>query len=203
MHLVLLPRSAFPQTWEDPSHQHAETKANGDDDPLDVCEIGETIGYVGQVKQVKILGVMALLDEGETDWKVLVIDVNDPLAAKLNDIEDVERHMPGLVRVRPSFFTPRCHSDVPQLGRGRERPARGRSERGWPLTFAPPFLPSSSLLPLLHPRTASTGYRTSIPVLWMGRARRGRQFMADADPLPPLRLLLTLSTSPRLPAVAI
>ncbi|GAA5936664.1 hypothetical protein JCM3775_000161 [Rhodotorula graminis] len=90
---------AFPQTWEDPSHQHAETKANGDDDPLDVCEIGETIGYVGQVKQVKILGVMALLDEGETDWKVLVIDVNDPLAAKLNDIEDVERHMPGLVRI--------------------------------------------------------------------------------------------------------
>jgi hypothetical protein len=34
---------------------HAETKANGDDDPLDVCEIGEAIGTVGQVKQVKIL----------------------------------------------------------------------------------------------------------------------------------------------------
>jgi len=27
---------------------------------------------------------MALLDEGETDWKVIVIDVNDPLAPKLN-----------------------------------------------------------------------------------------------------------------------
>lgn len=27
---------------------------------------------------------MALLDEGETDWKVLAIDVNDPLAPKLN-----------------------------------------------------------------------------------------------------------------------
>ncbi|GAA5951330.1 hypothetical protein JCM8115_005120 [Rhodotorula mucilaginosa] len=89
---------AFPQTWEDPAHQHPETKANGDNDPLDVCEIGEAIGYTGQVKQVKVLGVMALLDEGETDWKVIVIDVNDPLAAKLNDIEDVERHMPGLIR---------------------------------------------------------------------------------------------------------
>lgn len=100
--LTLVPcaHSAFPQTWEDPSAQHPETKANGDNDPLDVCEIGETIGYVGQVKQVKVLGVMALLDEGETDWKVIVIDVNDPLAAKLNDIEDVERHMPGLIRVR-------------------------------------------------------------------------------------------------------
>lgn len=91
---------AFPQTWEDPTQIHPETKAAGDNDPLDVCEIGEQVGYVGQVKQVKVLGIMALLDEGETDWKVIVVDVNDPLASKLNDIEDVEQHLPGLVRVR-------------------------------------------------------------------------------------------------------
>lgn len=30
-----------------------------------------------------------MIDDGETDWKVLVIDVNDPLASKVNDIEDV------------------------------------------------------------------------------------------------------------------
>jgi len=95
---------AFPQTWEDPAHQHNETKANGDNDPLDVCEIGEQVGYVGQVKQVKVLGIMALLDEGETDWKVLVVDVQDPLASKLNDIEDVERHLPGLVRATNEWF---------------------------------------------------------------------------------------------------
>ncbi|KAI0278167.1 inorganic pyrophosphatase [Russula aff. rugulosa BPL654] len=91
-------------TWEDPTHQHSETKANGDNDPLDVCEIGEQVGYVGQVKQVKVLGIMALLDEGETDWKVLVVDVQDPLASKLNDIEDVERHLPGLVRATNEWF---------------------------------------------------------------------------------------------------
>jgi inorganic pyrophosphatase len=49
---------------------------------------------------------MALLDEGETDWKVLVVDVQDPLASKLNDIEDVERHLPGLVRATNEWF--RC-----------------------------------------------------------------------------------------------
>ncbi|KIY46806.1 inorganic diphosphatase [Fistulina hepatica ATCC 64428] len=95
---------AFPQTWEDPSVIHAETKAKGDNDPLDVCEIGEQVGYVGQVKQVKVLGIMALLDEGETDWKVIVVDVQDPLAAKLNDIEDVERHLPGLIRATNEWF---------------------------------------------------------------------------------------------------
>ena len=95
---------AFPQTWEDPTQAHPDTKCLGDNDPLDVCEIGEAVGYIGQVKQVKVLGAMALLDEGETDWKVIVIDVNDPLAPKLNDIEDVERHLPGLLRATNEWF---------------------------------------------------------------------------------------------------
>ncbi|AAS52699.1 AER015Cp [Eremothecium gossypii ATCC 10895] len=95
---------AFPQTWEDPNVAHPETKAYGDNDPLDVLEIGETIAYTGQVKQVKVLGVMALLDEGETDWKIIVIDVHDPLAPKLNDIEDVEKHLPGLLRATNEWF---------------------------------------------------------------------------------------------------
>ncbi|KAI1115142.1 inorganic pyrophosphatase [Nemania sp. NC0429] len=95
---------AFPQTWEDPNSIHPETKAKGDNDPLDVCEIGELVGYPGQVKQVKVLGVMALLDEEETDWKVIVVDVKDPLAPKLNDVEDVERHLPGLLRATNEWF---------------------------------------------------------------------------------------------------
>jgi inorganic pyrophosphatase len=83
---------------------HPETKAKGDNDPIDVCEIGEEVGYPGQIKQIKILGTMALLDEGETDWKIIAIDVNDPLAPKLNDIEDVERHLPGLLRATNEFW---------------------------------------------------------------------------------------------------
>lgn len=47
---------------------------------------------------------MALLDEEETDWKVIVIDEKDPLAPKLNDIEDVERHLPGLLRATNEWF---------------------------------------------------------------------------------------------------
>ncbi|TGZ81884.1 pyrophosphatase-domain-containing protein [Ascodesmis nigricans] len=95
---------AFPQTWEDPNTIHPETKAKGDNDPLDVCEIGELVSYPGQVKRVKVLGIMALLDEEETDWKVIVIDEKDPLAPKLNDIEDVERHLPGLLRATNEWF---------------------------------------------------------------------------------------------------
>lgn len=95
---------AFPQTWEDPNEVHPETKAVGDNDPIDVLEIGESIATTGQVKQVKVLGCMALLDEGETDWKIITIDVNDPLAGKLNDIEDVEKYFPGLLRATNEWF---------------------------------------------------------------------------------------------------
>lgn len=96
---------AFPQTWEDPEHEEPSTGTKGDLDPLDVCEIGQAIHKRGAVIQVKILGIMCLVDEGETDWKVLTIDVNDPLAEKLNDIDDVEKEMPGFIKATREWFT--------------------------------------------------------------------------------------------------
>ncbi|GAA5795810.1 Inorganic pyrophosphatase [Helicostylum pulchrum] len=95
---------ALPQTWEDPTHISKDTNAKGDNDPIDVCEIGEEIAYRGQIKQVKILGVMALLDEGETDWKLIAIDIRDPMAAKLNDIDDVEKYFPQLIKATHDWF---------------------------------------------------------------------------------------------------
>lgn len=47
---------------------------------------------------------MGLLDDGETDWKIVVIDVNDPLASQLNDIADVEKHFPGLTGATRDWF---------------------------------------------------------------------------------------------------
>lgn len=38
----------------------------------------------GQVIQVKVLGILAMIDEGEMDWKVIAINVKDPDANKLN-----------------------------------------------------------------------------------------------------------------------
>ena len=58
----------------------------------------------GSVVKVKGLGVMALVDEGETDWKVIAIDVDDELASQLNDIEDVETKKPGLLAATHEWF---------------------------------------------------------------------------------------------------
>jgi len=88
---------AIPQTWEDPNHVDPDTKAKGDNDPLDVCEIGQKIYPRGSVIQVKPLGMLAMIDEGETDWKLIAIARGDPLEDKLNDISDVEKYMPGFL----------------------------------------------------------------------------------------------------------
>ncbi|PAV79761.1 hypothetical protein WR25_06585 [Diploscapter pachys] len=95
---------ALPQTWEDPNHVVPETGAKGDNDPIDVIEIGSKVHKRGAVVQVKILGTVALIDEGETDWKLVAIDVNDPVAAQLNDIEDVNKHFPGLLSASVEWF---------------------------------------------------------------------------------------------------
>ncbi|XP_068706516.1 uncharacterized protein [Montipora foliosa] len=95
---------ALPQTWEDPNHKDKDTGCMGDNDPIDACEIGTMVASRGEVKQVKILGTVALIDEGETDWKILCIDVNDPLAKDLNDVEDIEKYMPGLLKATIEWF---------------------------------------------------------------------------------------------------
>jgi inorganic pyrophosphatase len=48
--------------------------------------------------------VVVLTPAGETDWKIIAIDVNDPLAEKLNDIDDVEKEMPGYLHETYVWF---------------------------------------------------------------------------------------------------
>ncbi|TYZ57795.1 hypothetical protein PybrP1_012033 [[Pythium] brassicae (nom. inval.)] len=88
---------AMPQTWEDPSHTTEGTGCVGDNDPIDVIEIGTKQWRTGAIVQVKILGVLALIDDNETDWKVICINVEDHYAAKIHDVADVEAHMPGCI----------------------------------------------------------------------------------------------------------
>ncbi|XP_025195679.1 inorganic pyrophosphatase [Melanaphis sacchari] len=89
---------ALPQTWENPELLDEHTGCKGDNDPLDVLEIGYKVAKRGEVLKVKVLGTVALIDEGETDWKILVINVEDPIAPEVNDIKDIEKHFPGLLK---------------------------------------------------------------------------------------------------------
>jgi len=78
----------FPQTWEDSTQKDSEGRS-GDNDPLDVMEIGSRSFPIGSVIKVKVLGVLGLIDEGEVDHKVIVIAEDDPDASRITDISSL------------------------------------------------------------------------------------------------------------------
>lgn len=95
---------ALPRTWEDPIHQYPGTSFKGDNDPLDCCEIGSQVIPMGSIKRVKLLGSLALIDDNELDWKIIVIDCEDPLALKVNNLDDVETYFPKLLHNTREWF---------------------------------------------------------------------------------------------------
>ena len=126
----------LPRTWEDPDVVHPDAGAAGDNDPLDVCEIGLRIMRVGEVAPIKILGTLCLIDEGEADWKMIGIHVADPWAPLLNDVEDVEERLPGTIAsIREWFRTYKipvtaelsCSSHITACSRTASR----RTSSGW------------------------------------------------------------------------
>ncbi|AAS52964.1 AER283Wp [Eremothecium gossypii ATCC 10895] len=94
---------AIPQTWENPAAEGLPG-LNGDNDPLDCCEIGSAVFGTGEVRRVKVLGSLALIDDGELDWKVIVIDCEDPKSAELNTLDDVRRVFPRLLDDTITWF---------------------------------------------------------------------------------------------------
>ena len=76
----------------------------GDNDPVDVVEIGTATCEMGGIYTVKPGGVYAMLDDGEVDWKVIAIRSDDPKADSINDVEDVEREFPGELQKIMEWF---------------------------------------------------------------------------------------------------
>ena len=110
----------LPQTWEDPKVANAECGGVcGDNDPVDVVEIGSTPLEMGGMYAVKVIGCYAMIDDGELDWKVIAIAEEDPMADKVNAVEDVEKLMPGeLEKIRVWFRDYKTPDGKPQNAYG-------------------------------------------------------------------------------------
>jgi 3'-phosphoadenosine 5'-phosphosulfate synthase len=86
----------LPQTWEDPDVKDAEGNG-GDNDPLDVMEIGSQVLPMGSVVPVKVLGSLELIDEGETDHKIIVIRSTDKHFDRIHSVYDLDKYKPGVI----------------------------------------------------------------------------------------------------------
>ncbi|OAA37894.1 Inorganic pyrophosphatase [Metarhizium rileyi] len=88
---------SIPQTWENKNVKDDYTDFVGDNDPIDLFDVSSiSTGYTGEVKQVKVLGGLAMIDSNTTDWKVIAIDVKDPLANLVSSVEDLDKYRPGI-----------------------------------------------------------------------------------------------------------
>ena len=79
----------IPQTWEDPEEY------DGDNDPLDVIEIGGGTLKMGSSVGCKVLGSLELIDEGETDHKIICIAEGSEHYGDVNDMDELELRLPG------------------------------------------------------------------------------------------------------------
>ena len=82
---------ALPRTWENVLEDDPMTGFPGDTDPIDVIDVGSAASPLGLVYQVKVIGALGMIDgtDLETDWKIFVINMKDPMAGKITDISDV------------------------------------------------------------------------------------------------------------------
>lgn len=63
----------IPQTWENPLKIDS-FGLMGDDDPIDVLEIGKNPLKIGEVIDVYVLGGFCVVDNMEADWKIVAIN---------------------------------------------------------------------------------------------------------------------------------
>ena len=65
-----------------------------DNDPLDVVVLTTYPLSPGILVEVRPIGVMHMIDDGEGDDKIIAVPKNDPRWEKVNDISDLNEHTP-------------------------------------------------------------------------------------------------------------
>lgn len=63
-----------------------------DGDPLDVVVIATYPLHPGILVEVRPIGVIRMVDEGESDYKILSVPVHDKRWDDVNDLEDINKH---------------------------------------------------------------------------------------------------------------
>ncbi len=78
-------------------------KLGGDGDPLDVIIIGSAVPR-GSIVNVRPIGVLKLLDDGEQDDKIIAVSVNSELR-KVLSIEELNQNFKGITEILQIWFS--------------------------------------------------------------------------------------------------
>lgn len=84
----------LPQTWVTLNQRPGQFQ------PLEIIDIGAgKERHLGDVYVVKPLGACCMEDNGTIIWKIIGIGSDDSMAGVLNDMEDIETWLPGLLDI--------------------------------------------------------------------------------------------------------
>lgn len=87
----MIPRTRLPKSL------------GGDGDPLDVVVLGSALER-GSVVQVRPIGVLRLLDDGERDDKILAVQTTGPLS-DVSDLSQLEARYRGVAQIVETWFS--------------------------------------------------------------------------------------------------
>ena len=74
----------------------------GDGDPLDVLVLGPAVPR-GSVVEVKVIGMLSMLDKGEQDDKLIAVMAND-IFDQVDTIKKLDKEFPGVTSIVETWF---------------------------------------------------------------------------------------------------
>ena len=79
-------------------------ETGGDGDPLDVIVLGEQL-QKGSVVEIKLIGILKMLDEGEVDDKLIAVMVNNSIFSDVNSFNELKKLYQGITEILEMWFT--------------------------------------------------------------------------------------------------
>lgn len=79
----------IPQTW-------CDANIGGDDDAIDLVDLSwKELKPILAISDYLVLGMIGLVDQGELDYKVLAIEINEARLRNITSLEQYKRQNPG------------------------------------------------------------------------------------------------------------
>ena len=92
LHVFCLDRTLFSPVHYPGDYGFIPRTLGLDGDPLDVLVAVGAPSFPGCLMEVRPIGVLRMLDEGEGDEKIIAVVDNDPLYRQIHDIDQVYEH---------------------------------------------------------------------------------------------------------------
>ena len=102
---VLFNYGALPRTWEgNILHKPMNQGLEADDDPIDVIEFSNKKFNTHLPIECVVIGALGLIDQGEMDWKILILNKEDAIRTNTFTLKDALMNFHSVLEYIRTFF---------------------------------------------------------------------------------------------------